>query len=197
MPTYGFIEKFSGKADEFETYLERLEFYFTANELSEIAITEGNENDVRARLTKRKRILLSVLGPDTNSLLRSLCAPAKPADKSFKEITDILKEYFAPRPSEVVCRYKFHTRNRQSGETVTTYMSELRKLAENCNFDTHLQDIRDRLVCGVADERVQRLLLTEKDLTLEKEYTICTVCNPTRVIGITLVTKMAESSTDK
>ena len=33
--------------------------------------------------------------------------------------------------------------------------------------------LRDRLVCGIADEKVQRLLLTEKELTLDKAYTLC------------------------
>ena len=174
MPTYGFIEKFSGKGEEFDTYLERLDFYFIANDLGEIVPTENNEDAVAARLEKRKSILLSVIGPDTYSLLRTLCAPTRPAEKTFKEITDILKEHFSPKPSEVVCRFKFHTRTRQQGESVAAFMSELRKLAENCNFNNYLTDmLRDRLVCGIADERVQRLLLTEKELTLEKAYQVC------------------------
>lgn len=174
MPTYGFIEKFSGRGEEFETYMERLEFYFTANDLSEITPTADNVNTATARQEKRKSILLSVIGPDTYSLLRSLCAPTRPADKTFKEICDTLTEHFSPKPSEVVCRYKFYTRIRQPGESVAAFVSELRKLAENCNFNTYLTDmLRDRLVCGVADERIQRLLLMEKDLTLDKAYKVC------------------------
>ena len=174
MPTYGFIEKFSGKGEEFDTYLERLDFYFTANDLAEITPAAGNDDAVAARLEKRKSILLSVIGPDTYSLLRTLCAPTRPADKTFKQITDILKEHFSPKPSEVVCRFKFHTRSRQPGESVAAFMSELRRLAEHCNFNNYLTDmLRDRLVCGIADERVQRLLLTEKELTLEKAYQVC------------------------
>ena len=48
-------------------------------------------------------------------------------------------------------------------------MAELRKLSEHCNFGTALNDmLRDRLVCGIADQRIQRRLLTEPDLTFAK-----------------------------
>ena len=174
MPTYGFIEKFSGKGEDFDTYLERLDFYFKANDLGEIVQTSSNADTVNARREKRKSILLSVIGADTYSLLRTLCAPTRPSEKTYKEITDLLTAHFSPKPSEVVSRYKFHTRIRQPGESVSSFMSELRKLADHCNFNNYLTDmLRDRLVCGIADERVQRLLLTEKELTLEKAYQVC------------------------
>ena len=174
MPTYGFIEKFSGKGEDFDTYLERLDFYFKANDLGEIVLTSSNADTVNARREKRKSILLSVIGADTYSLLRTLCAPTRPSEKTYKEITDLLTAHFSPKPSEVVSRYKFHTRIRQPGESVSSFMSELRKLADHCNFNNYLTDmLRDRLVCGIADERVQRLLLTEKELTLEKAYQVC------------------------
>ena len=174
MPAHGVIEKFSGRGEDFEAYIERLEFYFTANDLREITVTDTNQAAVLERKEKRKSILLSVIGHDTYALLRTLCAPEKPFDKTYEDITKILQEHYSPRPSVVVCRFKFHTRIRQSGETVATFMSELRKLADNCNFTTYLNDMLcDRLVCGISDERIQRILLTEKDLSLEKAYSIC------------------------
>lgn len=174
MPTYGFIEKFSGRGEDFDAYVERLGHYLDANELSEVRRSGDNDAEVRDRENKRKSILLSVIGGDTYSLLRTLCAPTRPGEKSFDDLITILRNHFSPTPSAIVCRFKFHTRVRQTGESVASYMSELRKLAEYCNFDNYLTDmLRDRLVCGIADERVQRLLLTEKDLTLDKAYTIC------------------------
>jgi hypothetical protein len=45
-------------------------------------------------------------------------------------------------------------------------VAELRKLSEHCNFGTTLNDmLRNRLVCGVGDQRIQRRLLAEPDLT--------------------------------
>ena len=64
--------------------------------------------------------------------------------------------------------FKFHTRVRQQGESIAVFMSEVRKLAENCNYNYWPDTLYDRFVCGIADERVQSLLLTEKELTPEK-----------------------------
>ena len=48
-------------------------------------------------------------------------------------------------------------------------MVELRKLTEHCNFGESLPEmLRDRLVCGINDKKIQRRLLAERDLTLKK-----------------------------
>ena len=63
-------------------------------------------------------------------------------------------------------RFKFHTRERKEGETVAEYVATLRSIGEHCDFGNSLEDmIRDRLVCGVGDKRIQRRLLQEKELT--------------------------------
>ena len=103
------------------------------------------------------------------SIARSLIAPANPSDKTFEELTEVLKTHFNPEPSEIVERYKFHTRIRRPGETVATYLSELRALSVSCNFGPVLDDmLRDRLVCGINDDQMQERLLSEPKLTLEK-----------------------------
>ena len=53
------------------------------------------------------------------------------------------------------------------------YVSELRKLSEFCEYGETLEDMLcDRLVCGLAERRVQQCLLVEGDLTLEKALKI-------------------------
>ena len=51
-------------------------------------------------------------------------------------------------------------------------MAELRKLADKCKFGNHLEEaLRDRLVCGLRQEVIQRKLLTLEDpVTLKKVY---------------------------
>ena len=66
-------------------------------------------------------------------------------------------------------RFKFHSRFRKQGESVSTFVAELRSLSEYCNFgDTLEVMIRDRLVCGINDDSIQRRLLAEQDLTYKK-----------------------------
>ena len=52
---------------------------------------------------------------------------------------------------------------------VAKYVAALRSLAEHCNYADVLNDmLRDRLVCGVNNEKIQQRLLAEKDLTFAK-----------------------------
>ncbi|TWW76465.1 Retrovirus-related Pol polyprotein from transposon 412 [Takifugu flavidus] len=49
------------------------------------------------------------------------------------------------------------------------FVAVLRKLAQDCNYGDKLSEIiRDRLVCGIVDDRIQRRLLSEPDLTFDK-----------------------------
>ena len=52
-------------------------------------------------------------------------------------------------------------------------MAQLRKLSELCDFKDTLADrLRDRLVCGCRDRRLQCKLLAEKDLTFDQALAI-------------------------
>ena len=49
------------------------------------------------------------------------------------------------------------------------YIAELQRLATHCQFAGYLNEaLRDRFVCGIRSEAIQRSLLTEKDLTLAR-----------------------------
>ena len=53
------------------------------------------------------------------------------------------------------------------------YVAELRKLAPDCNYGDNLQQmLRDRLICGINDERIQRRFLAEHKLTFDKALSI-------------------------
>eukprot|EP00731_Ephydatia_muelleri_P001678 Em0001g1678a len=64
-------------------------------------------------------------------------------------------------------------KTRQNGENVATFVSELRQLAMRCDFGASLEEmLRDRLVCGIKDEHIQRRLLAEPNLTFKKAQDI-------------------------
>ena len=158
----GRIDKFNPEEEEWPQYVERLEQFFEANGI----IGEDNAS-------KRRSIFISVAGPSPYKLLRNLLAPVRPADKTFEELTAMLAEHYNPRPSEVMQRFRFNSRSRKTGESVSAYVAELRRIAEFCNFGTTLEKvIRDRLVCGIGDEGIQRKLLAEQDLTYARALAI-------------------------
>ena len=52
---------------------------------------------------------------------------------------------------------------------MATYVAELKKLAEHCSYgDTLNEMLRDCLVCGINDDRIQLRLLGEPRLTYQK-----------------------------
>ena len=82
-------------------------------------------------------------------------------------------DYSTATPSEIVQRYRFNTRYRQQAETIATFVSELRSIAEFCNYGESLNDmLRDRLVCGINDSAIQRRLLAEDKLSFTKAMEI-------------------------
>lgn len=163
MPTFGRLQEFRLEEEEdWEQYIARMKHYFSANDIDDA--------------NKQKAILLSACGASTYKLMCDLFAPAKPGDKSFDELVTAVQNHLKPKPSEIVQRFKFHTRLRQEHETVSTYVAELRHLSRDCNFTGNSLEsmLRDRLVCGINNDRIQRRLLAEKELTFAKALEMAT-----------------------
>ena len=146
----GNVEAFDETNDDWNAYVERIEQYFIANEIKE---------------DKQVAVMLSLMGNKTHGLLRNLVAPAKPSSLSFKTIVETLQKHLSPKPLLIAERFSFHKRNQLEGETVSTYLAELKKLSLYCNLNDAL---RDKLVCGLGNELIQKRLLSESDLSLAK-----------------------------
>ena len=90
---------------------------------------------------------------------------------NYEQLKESLRAHLKPKSLIIAERYAFHRRNQNEGETIATYMAELRKLADKCEFGAYLSAaLRDRLVCGIRSEVTQRRLLAEEGLTLDKAY---------------------------
>ena len=153
--TLGRVEDFDGNKDDWQQYVERLEHFFVANGI------DGAE--------KKRAVFLSVIGPSTYKTLRNLLSPDKPGDKSYASLVDTLSKHFKPAPSEIVERFRFNSRTRRPGESIATFVAELRALAEFCNFGGTLEAmLRDRIVCGINDDAIQRRLLSDPKLDYTK-----------------------------
>ena len=60
---------------------------------------------------------------------------------------------------------------RQAGEFVSTFVTHLHTLSEHCEFGDTLEDmLSDRLVCGIADSRMQRAMLAELKLKFARAF---------------------------
>ena len=66
--------------------------------------------------------------------------PRTPMEKTY----ETLKTHFNPKPSPIIQRFKFNTRDRHAGESLVNYDAELRALGEYCDFGTTIEDIYDQ-----------------------------------------------------
>ena len=158
MARIGKIGEFREEKESFVCYLERLEQFLAANEVAD---------------DKKVPVFLSVVGPTAYGVLKNLLQPALPKDKDYKTITEALKNHYHPKPIVISERFKFHKRNQKEGEKVNDYVVTLKKLSMDCDFGAFLPEaLRDRLVCGLRSETIQRKLLAEEKLTFEQAVQI-------------------------
>ena len=153
---FGQLAEFNRDQDNWDIYVKRLNFFFVAN-----TITDAN---------KKRAIMLSSCGAVTYKLFKGFTAPSKTNEVSFDNLCKLTSAHKHPTPKPIAERFWFNTRNRESTESVATYVAELRPLTEHSDYGESLDSmLRDRLVCGINDERIQRCLLSEgATLTLEK-----------------------------
>lgn len=159
------MASFIGKMDSYDEatepwpcYQERLDQYFLVNEIA---------ND------KKVPALLSLVGSQTYRLLRDLFSPDLPSTKDYAVLCDKLKDHYAPKPLVIAERFRFYKRDQKSDESVRDFNVALKKLSEYCDFGDNLKDaLRDRFVCGLKSEAIQKKLLSERDLTYDKALEI-------------------------
>ena len=152
---HGAIVPFNPDLDDWSEYVKRLGHYFSANDI--------------VSSDKQRAILFSAVGASTYRLIRTLVSPDKVTDFTFTSLVEKARTHFNPKPSPIVKRYEFNTRCQGESEAVATYVAELRKIAEFCDYGPVLSDmLRDRLVCGISNKTVQRRLLQEPALTFDK-----------------------------
>lgn len=95
MATYGKTVESKESEESWAQYIERLEQYFRGNDVE-----------------------------DAGKKRASLHQPARPAETTiFKKIVETLEKHHLPRPSEMVERFKFHSRYRKVDEGVATYVA--------------------------------------------------------------------------
>ena len=152
MATLGRLNEFWPDHEKFSVYVEQFELFVTVNGVKD---------------EKKVPLFLTLLGGTTYGLLHDLFAPDNPKDKTYANIVEKLKNHFEPAPLIIAQHFHFHQRNQAPGESIAEYVAELRRLAATCMFEAYLEEaLRDRLVCGLRSEVIQKRLLAEASLTL-------------------------------
>ena len=97
--------------------------------------------------------------------LRSLVTPQTLWDFTYIQIVEKLQAHFNLTPNEIVERLNFNKRVQRNDKFMADFVADLHKLSKFCNFTELNNTLRDRIVCSVADEVLQKKLFAEPNLT--------------------------------
>lgn len=144
--------------DDFNDYIERMDLLIALNSVAE---------------TNQMCFCIGFCGPDLYKIIKSRIAPKSVTEITYEQMKTALKTYFDPKLNVIAERFKFHSRQQKAEEPVGDYIVELKALSRTCDYGAHLTEaLRDQLVFGVGQQKIQAALLREKDLTFEKACTI-------------------------
>ena len=138
----------------------------------------------------------AVRGPDVDGQPGPEVTPAE-----SKEDPECLKRKFreicSPQINITMERHKFFTRSQNQGEPIESYVTDLRIKAKPCNFGTLQEElIKDRLVCGIIDDNLRKILLRDSGLTLARAVSVCQIYEQTETHTRTLSSPHAPTSVD-
>lgn len=116
---FGGISKYNSKRENWSNYFERIELFFTANDITDE--------------TRMKEMLHNCCG------INRLTDPVKPGEKSFIELVIVIKYHQNLKRNSVAERFIFKTRSRKPEENISNYMAELRRSSQNYNYEGSLE----------------------------------------------------------
>ena len=118
------MKEFNPDSESITAYLERTTVYCAANDITE---------------EKQASVLLTAIGPQTYSLLRSLKAPDLPATKTYAQLSTLLRTHYDPKPLVIAERFHFHRRNQRPDESIAAFVAEIHRLSTHCPFEGTLE----------------------------------------------------------
>lgn len=156
--TIGRIEEFYHWSD-WTVYYERLEQFFEVNNIPE---------------EKRVGVLISVIGSYTYKILRDLCHPTLPKEKTFDELCELMRRNFCPQVSIFRERITFYRVVQEPRECITSWYRRIKSLSVDCKFGENLEVILlDRFITGLRSGPILDRLCEEKEtITLQQAMEI-------------------------
>ena len=122
-------------------------------------------------------ILLNLAGPEAIERERTFTYKPEVKDgdtvvtpAESREDPDLLitkfRELCNPQTNIIAERHKFNTRDQREGEITEAYITDLKKLGNQCEYgNLKIELIRDRIVCGIKNENIRRHAKTGRSYT--------------------------------
>lgn len=151
--------RFEGNiAENYQRWIQRYELFEVATGL--------NEKPEKIQCAT----FLHVAGEEALRIFNTFEIPTADKDK-IEKLKDQFQKYTEPKKNLTYIRHLFHTRNQRDGETMDSFITNQ---SRECDFKLLTDDIvKDRIICGIQEERLRMKLLSEADLKLARAVEIC------------------------
>lgn len=103
-------------------------------------------------------------------IIKNACFPDLPSAKTFKQLSEICIKQFKTVKSAYAERARFYEAHQKDSESVTKWITRIKCLAMNCDFDANLDfALKDKFITGLVKGPVmERLFELKSDATLDQ-----------------------------
>lgn len=99
----------------------------------------------------------------------------------YGEVIQAFASFCEPKKNTTYERYMFNKRNQKEKEPFNEFLMDIRRLVRTCEYQQMESEmLRDKIVMGVWDKKVQTRLLETIELTYEKAVEKCRASEATR-----------------
>lgn len=132
------IPEFSPNVVPWNECKERIEIHFSEDDVTE---------------DKQKKItLLRSIGNEAYSLIRTLCDPALPSEKTYVQLCEILEQHYMPPVIILRERQNFYAATKDIEEPVTNWYARVKHLALKRKISDLDEAVRDKFIIGLSSE---------------------------------------------
>ena len=109
-----------------------------------------------------------------------------------------LREHIIGESNLIYDRFKFNVRAQKEDENFDAYLTDITQMAKACKYkDLEDELTRDRIVVGIKDNNVRKILLQKRDLKLSETIDICRAAETTKQQLANMEKASEESSVHK
>ena len=150
-PSFSVHEDNTSVGPHWKKWLKRFKMYLAAH-------------DVKDATCKRALLLYSA-GEEVSDIFKTL--PDRGEEKDYAKAVTALNGYFQPKVNKTYEVYMFRNATQNSGESLDSYCTRLRCLAQTCEFDHEGEEIKSHIVVSYLSSRLRRRALRE-DMNLKE-----------------------------
>lgn len=119
-------------------------------------------------------MLVNLLGTDAQDVYDNFVYISPETSTQYDVVMKKFEQYCLPRVKVVVERFNFTNVVQKEGQSFDSFLTELQTKSSTCNFGDQKDSlIRDRIIFGIRNKKIQERLLEDDDVSLEKTVSMC------------------------